>query len=283
MPINHPFPKLFVFAHYSEAEPFLKNFSPKHLFDIKNIQFLQSEKHNIYFLISGMGSIQTSVAISIFFEKFAFLKNNILCFNIGIAGSFNQPLHSIFYASKISNYHHGKIFYPDIFINTRYAELISIEFPADKKIMQPYPQSLFDMEGFAFASALKFFVQNHQIHCIKFISDNDGIIKDTERMMESYYLQSAHIIDWINTISHIHQKYFQKHNEFSIIEEITQKLSATESQKQQLKKAAMFYIQHSSDINQLKKIIEHSGIDSSKTKPLKNKIFREVLNTLYNV
>lgn len=279
--------KLFLFAYPQEAEPFLKHYDAKHLFHLKNIQYLFSETHNVYFIITGSENSSVSVALSIFFEKYTNLKNNITCFNIGIAGSFQKPLYHIFYASKITNYHNLKSFYPEVFIKSDYAELMSIQFPADKKIMSQYPHHLFDMEGYTFATTAKYFVKNHQIHFIKFISDNDGQIKNSFELLDEYEKQTPSFIDIINTISREIEKFFYRDthqiiNAEEYINKISDNLSLTYSQKQQLLKSSFFFLRNN-PLENLKSVFREFENNTISSKQQRNKYFQSILKTLYNV
>ncbi len=278
-------PKLLVFAYPQEAEPFLKFNNPTFLFHLKHIQYYFSEQNNTYIIICESGSINTSVALSIFFEKFSSLKNNILCFNIGIAGSYTLPLYQIFLASKVTNYHHLKSFYPDIFIKTNYAPLMSIEFPANADIMKSYSEYMFDMEAWAFVSTLKFFVKNHQIHCIKFISDNNGQIDDIFQLLENYQNQTEKMIDLINNITSDYQKHqnISSSSKTEFIQQIITNLPLTQSQQVQLSKALQYAVQHNLNEQQIQNIIQQYNFTSTKHKKEKNQIFKNLLNHLYNV
>ncbi|MEW6773665.1 MAG: hypothetical protein AB1304_06685 [Bacteroidota bacterium] len=278
-------PKLLVFAYPQEAESFLKFYNTTFLFHLKHIQYHFSEQNNTYIIICESGSINTSVALSIFFEKFSSLKNNILCFNIGIAGSYTLPLYQIFLASKVTNYHHLKSFYPDIFIKTNYAPLMSIEFPANADIMKLYSQYMFDMEAWTFVNTLKFFVKNHQIHCIKFISDNNGQIEDIYQFMQVYQNKSEEIIHIINQIALEYEKHLTIHsntNKF-FIQKIISNLPLTQSQQIQLSKALHYALTHQLSEQQIRDIIHHYNFKSIKHKREKNQIFKNLLNHLYNV
>lgn len=278
-------PKLLVFAYPQEAESFLKFYNTTFLFHLKHIQYHFSEQNNTYIIICESGSINTSVALSIFFEKFSSLKNNILCFNIGIAGSYTLPLYQIFLASKVTNYHHLKSFYPDIFIKTNYAPLMSIEFPANADIMKLYSQYMFDMEAWTFVNTLKFFVKNHQIHCIKFISDNNGQIEDIFQLLEKYQNQTKRIIDLINNITSEYEKYqnTSSSSKADFIQQIITPLALTQSQKTQLSKALHYALTHQLSEQQIRDIIHHYNFKSIKHKREKNQIFKNLLNHLYNV
>ncbi|GAB4451808.1 MAG: hypothetical protein OHK0036_12640 [Bacteroidia bacterium] len=278
-------PKLLVFAYPQEAEPFQKFYNTTFLFHLKHIQYYYSEQNNTYIIVCESGSINTSVALSVFFERFASLKNNILCFNVGIAGSYTLPLFEIFLASKVTNYHHLKSFSPDIFIKTNYAPLMSIEFPANAKIMKSYPEYMFDMEAWAFVSTLKFFVKNHQIHCIKFISDNNGQIDDIFQLLENYQNQTNKIIGLINQISSEYEKYqhTSSSSKTEFIQQIITNLPLTQSQQVQLSKALQYAMQHHLNEQQIQNIIQQYNFNSTKHKREKNQIFKNLLNHLYNV
>lgn len=276
--------KLFAFAYPQEAQPFIELFSPKHLFQLKTIQCLYAEKHQIYFLITGSGSINTSVALTAFFERNSGLKDNILCFNIGIAGSRNKQLYTVYLASKISNYHTFQSFYPDIFVKTNYAELITIQFPADKKIMAVYPNAMFDMEGFAYAYTLKFYVQNHQIHCIKFISDNDGSIKNPEELLQVYFCQASTILQIINSITATYTKFFSSKNIIPAeLYTFIENLPFTFSQKIQLKDAALFYLKNNHTISDIYSHFQKYKWNDIKIKKDRNILFEKMIKELYRV
>jgi hypothetical protein len=279
------FSKLLVFAYPQEAEFFIRYFNAKHFYQLKNIQCLFSEKDKIYILITGSGSIAVSVAISSFFERNEELKNSTVCFNIGIAGSYSKPLYEVFYASKITNYHNLKSFYPDIFISAKYSEIMSIEFPANKEIMQEYPDAMFDMESFAFANTAKYYVENHCIHCIKFISDNDGTIKDMFELIQQYENKCNEIINLLNSISVIINKYFQQNKNENLskkIDALCKQLPLTFAQQQQLIKASHYFVQKNS-FEKLIQITSKYNFDSVLIKKEKNLLFKNLLKELYNV
>lgn len=275
---------LFVFAYYPEALPFIKLYSFKLIFQLKNIRCWYAGKENMYVLVTGGGSVYTTAAISVFFEKFPSLKKDALCVNIGIAGSFKKPLHQTFYACKISNYHNNKTFYPDVFIKSNMAEVISIEFPANDEIMSAYPDALFDMEAYSFAGTCKLFVENHQIHCFKFVSDNDGVIKDEFEMWQHYEAQSSYILQHIQQIEKTIQSFFQNTQDITQeLHHIISQLPITQTQKHQLHKAAMFYLSRQSNLNNFNNLLNEHNLSAYKHKSQKNKAFQKLLNILYNV
>ncbi len=280
-------PKLFVFAYPEEAQVYLNHFPAKSLFQLKNIHCLINEKEQVYVLITGSGFENVSVAISVFFERYTHLRENILCFNIGIAGSYGQPLYSVFYASKITNYHTLKSFYPDVFIKTSMAELMSILFPANEKIMKHYPDALFDMEAYAFANTCRYFVKNHQIHCLKFVSDKDGKISDMFQLLEHYDNKSTEILYIVHQIEQQVEQFFKYNNtkiiyDTTIAQTFSQKMRLTFSQQNQLNKAIRYYLhQHSKDsLETIFQSVMHTEIQS---KQERNQVFQQILNQLYNV
>jgi len=278
-------PKLFVFAHFEEAQPFLKLFTSRLFFQLKTIQCYYSEKDNVYILITGSGFFNISVAISVFFERYSHLSKDILTFNIGVAGSFGKPLYQVYYISKITNYHTLRSFYPDVFIQFPMAELMSIEFPASKIIMTGYPEALFDMEGYAFATASKFFIKNHQIHCIKFVSDNDGCIQDMDELFNQYQSSVNSILSIVQEIEKEVGIFFKKEENFdkeiqNIVNRLSEKLNLTHSQKMQLHKALMYCMQQHRSID----FIYSLNFNSDKiSKQERNKYFQQILKQLYYV
>ncbi len=278
--------KLLVFAYLEEARPFIEYYSSRYLYNLKTIQCLFSEQHNTYILITGGGFHSTSVAITSFFERYSRVEKDIICFNIGIAGSFKLPLYEVFYASKIINYHNYKSFYPDVFIKAPYAELMSIEFSADKKIMQQYPEAMFDMEAYSFVSACRYFVKNHHIHCIKFISDNNGIISDMFEMLNAYkkvFPKFLEIIDSI--IEKIHPSHLSVDQDIAnmhILHDFAEKHSFTYSQKRILDRAARYYV-HYHSIDDLHHLLQQYANVKTKLKSERDNLFEEIINLLYYV
>lgn len=279
--------KIFVFAHYEEAESWIKTFPVQHLlFSLKNIQYLQSKNQEYSFIITGQGFYAMSVALSVFFQKYPTLKDSAVCFNIGIAGSYTLPLYEVFCASKITNYHTQKSFYPDIFYDAPFTELISIEFPASQKIMKQFPSAAFDMEAYSFAHTLKYFVKNHQIHCIKFISDHDGYIHDIDELMNKYHQKTSYILQIIEKIENKLQKYFSSHINHSEwheeIRRIAHYMRLTHSQTQMLFKLSQFYIQHHS-IEELMQILNQTHHIQILSKHQRNQYFQHIINQLSHV
>lgn len=280
-------PKLFVFAYPEEAQVYLNHFPSKPLFQLKNIQCLINEKEQVYSLITGSGFENVVVAISVFFERCNHLRKNILCFNIGIAGSYGQPLYSVFYASKITNYHTLKSFYPDVFLKTSTAELMSILFPANEEIMKHYSNALFDMEAYAFANTCRYFVKNHQIHCLKFVSDKDGKISDMFQLLEQYENKATEILSIIHLIEQHVEKFFTTNNpsknfDTTIQQELSQKLRLTFSQQHQLNKAIQYYLHHYSK-DSLETIFQSVMNTEIQSKQERNQVFQQILKQLYNV
>lgn len=282
-----PIPLLFVFAYEEEARPFKEKYLPKHLFSIKNIQCFCADSSLVYMLITGSGFYSTSVAVSVFFERYPHLKKEILCFNIGIAGSYSQPLYSVFYAAKITNYHTQQSIYPDIFIKTQMCELISIEHPASEEIMQKYPTALFDMEGYSFAKATGYFIKNHQIHCIKFVSDHNGYIPDMFELLHHYHQKSPYILDLVQNIQQEAERNMPASSTIhklssELSEKIAQHLKLTQSQQHQLYKALVYHHLHRSNVrfdNLLRQIEKTTAV----SKHQRNQYFQKILNELYYV
>lgn len=273
------------FAYFEEAQPFINYYGAERLFEIKNIQLFFSESHRIYCLISGQGALNTAVATSIFFEKFISDPKKIICFNIGIAGGFNLPLHEIFYITKITNYHHLKSFYPEVYIKSNYAELMSIEFPADENIMMLYPHILFDMEGYAFATSLKYFVQNHQIHCIKFVSDNDGKIADINHLIDIYTKKLKSFIDITDAITNEYEKVCMNKNNHheQVLHSYIENMDITFSQKQQLFKALKYALIHNKNISLFINDMFVKTLNATVSKHEKKQIINKLISDLYNV
>jgi hypothetical protein len=276
-------PKLFVFAHFEEAHPFLNAFPSKSLFQLKTIQCYFAEENNIYILITGQGFFNVSVAISVFFERHPQLKKDILCFNVGIAGSFNKSLYDLFYISKIINYHTLLCFYPDVFIHFPMVELVSIEFPADRTTMSAYPDALFDTEGYAYATACRFFLKNHQIHCIKLVSDNDGCIKDVDELLHHYESTVPSVISVVHQLENEVSSFFKKQNTFEedihkIVSKLTETFHLTHSQKEQLHKALIYSKQNNKDLEFI-----YSFGERKISKKERKKHFYQILKRLYCV
>ncbi|GCD78289.1 hypothetical protein JCM31826_17710 [Thermaurantimonas aggregans] len=172
---------LLVFAHWEEAKSVVQNFDAK--LSSSPSFFRKYSNDQIDILVTGMGILNMQAAVVHYFST----ESTADCaLNVGLAGSALKTLHSWFAASSI-HCDPFKTHYPDpIFSKLPYATLHTVHQPATESEMKNQPDSLFDMEGYGFVSGAKRFLQNHQFHLLKFVSDHDGKSESIKKSLNAY-------------------------------------------------------------------------------------------------
>lgn len=160
---------IIISAFKSEIEFLLKRYNLKRISLIKEFSIYSDAKSSIYVAISGMGNLNMSNIIGFLAGKNIINKFSLI-FNIGLAGSKNDKIGSIYRANKLSMLNQKNNFYPLNIVSSaiKNKNLITTDYIID------YPEAeLIDMEGYGFFAAASKFVLNEQITLLKIVSDND--------------------------------------------------------------------------------------------------------------
>lgn len=158
----------FCCALYIEAKPIINYFNLKNKFYQSKIQFLCNAKENIYLAISGTGKISSSIATTIFCEKFKATIQNMYLINIGFAGAKNKKIGDFFLINKITDQDTDKNYYPDnLNFQLKKEECICVS----KNNFQE--KSIIEMESSGFFQAAQIYTKLHKIIIIKMITDNN--------------------------------------------------------------------------------------------------------------
>ncbi|MCY6484934.1 hypothetical protein OW763_11330 [Clostridium aestuarii] len=169
-------------AMYCEAKPFISYLGLKK--DMKSTKFQVFKNDEVVLIISGVGIVSSAVAVSHLLTKY---KDEVcnLFFNIGICGVKDENIKtgSIFLCHKIICHDTKRNFYPDILFRHHFNEGVLETFSTvvNNEMKQEIEGDLVDMEGAGAYQAACMFLQPHQIHCIKIVSD----LLDGENLTQS--------------------------------------------------------------------------------------------------
>ena len=180
---------------------------PPNIFKIyKNIDL------NIWLIISGIGNVNSAAATIYLYKSSPKNKKNIWI-NVGMAGSKNFDVGSIFNIKKVSykNTLKEESFYLSTLVNTKIPinEIVSVD-ALEKNLNEI--KSIYEMEGYGFIKTVERFCSRELIIIIKIISDNEKIppinfIKTTKHFMKSNIKALEELInDYIKISSSIKNK-----------------------------------------------------------------------------
>lgn len=187
---------LLLFAHWEEARHVIRHFDAHSTESPTFYKRFSCASCDI--LVTGMGVFNMQAAVVHYFSD----KADIDCvINVGLAGSAAKSLHTWYVVSSV-HCNPFKPFYTDpVFSKLPYAPLHTVHRPANDTEMKNQPDSLFDMEGYGFISGARRFLQNHQIHLLKFVSDHDGKPESVKNSLKAYNESVVNAIE--TTISEI--------------------------------------------------------------------------------
>lgn len=289
--LSQNFAKVFVFATIQEANPLLKQTNFTGVLQQKNINIYFNENKNTYVIITGIGFISPAVAISIFYKTFVELANNSIVFNVGFAGSYSLPKYSFYLVSKVTNFHTNDSFYPSLLLQPsecNYANLYSIMHVATSDIMKSHKNTLFDMESYAIAKSCQYFIPNHHIHFIKFVSDSTGNFENKSELQENYekefaniYLVTDKIYNLINLES-TNEKALESDIQ-KYLDEIQNFMALTKSQTIMLKKALAYLYNKNLLHDKIKATINYIKSIQPLNKSQRNQAFHKVIKFLYDI
>lgn len=163
----------------AEATPFIEKFE---LIKSSDSLFEIYENSDTKLVISGMGSINSSIATTYLLTKYnATTSDNIT--NIGIAGcSFDANIGDSFYINKVIFYESNSIDLLPKQEGKIYKKLTTFSTPQNDKTK--VKNSLIDMEAYGFIKSAKKFIEKENITIIKVVND---FVEDTIPSHEKIY------------------------------------------------------------------------------------------------
>lgn len=230
----------------AEAEEIIKEYELKKIKD-KPYEIYVSDE--IRLIISGIGKINAAGATSFILSDTNIDFNEADIFiNLGICGSLNKTykVGDLFLCNKVLDYETRDSFFTDILIDYGLFEA-SIQTIGCVNEQYDFLEDLVDMEAAAVFKIASKFLYTHQIYVLKLVSDlaykknNKKLSKEFVKQLIKNKLGS--IIDFINlTVSFLKNNppFFQM-RDFDLIDEVSDFLKLTFSQKEQLKNAYCFY------------------------------------------
>lgn len=199
-----------------------------------------SIKDNILLVISGVGKIPTSVALTYAVNRYPKTADYFL--NFGIAGSLkkDRELGTALLISRITDHATNRDYYTDLFLKPRWnlARLTTVDTPVTSGDWKT-DTDLVDMEASAFFRTALYFVESHRIQSVKIVSDYmEGIYcrsEDVENWAES---QRSALLEWIEA----HRldpspRELEGLDYREVLESISENLHLSHSQSLELKKA----------------------------------------------
>lgn len=232
---------LLVFAHMEEAQAIIRHYNAKSHQSPSFYHYFSSEEVDI--IISGMGVFNSTIATVHTLSR----RTDISCvLNIGLAGSVGKPLHTWFAVSSV-HYRSCRTHYTDaIFSKVTYSPLMTVDRPATRNEMCQRPDFLYDMEGYGFFESSRKFLENHRIHLLKFVSDNDGKPDSIRNALDLYNQTILKVT--LNALSElqiiISQSHHPGHQNFvlSAVKEFGEKQRLSFSQIQLLIEQSIFLL-----------------------------------------
>lgn len=211
-------------ALYIEAKPIIEKYNLKK--EVTELKFQIFSNEKIKLVISGVGRIKASIALSYLFSNISIKENDFLL-NLGFCASTNveDKLLDGVMINKISNAYSKQSFYPEMLYKHNFREGSLICFD---EIQKSYPLNensakkvYIDMESIGFFETANFFFKKDKIIVLKIISDilsekaderKVSEIQEAERLLKAYTEIFRFIEDLFNF-------YGESENSFSIEEE----------------------------------------------------------------
>lgn len=185
----------FVIATYAEAIPIIKYYKLKQIKDITPFSIFVDKYKDISLIISGIGKVASSSAVSFMYCIFEYNKNNIWI-NIGIAGYGKGKVGEVYLINKITDHLTKKNFYPSIVFECRIPTIAcqTYEIPNFN-----YSSKLHDMELTGFFETATKFSSNELVHSLKIVSDNENnhINKKNKEFISNLIFKEIDTIDII--------------------------------------------------------------------------------------
>jgi len=268
------------FALQKEALPFIALGNCKLKFQQKDIRLYTGKTFSC--LVTGIGRIRCATSIG--WLNGLITEPKVLV-NIGLCGSVKHELFTWYDIAKVTDELTGKSFFPEITAinNNGISTLISVNNPASSKALELLDYPLADMEGFAFCKSAKMFVPASNIKLIKFVSDN-GSEKFYDTNWQKPYENCAP--DILETVKQKFEFILNVNNIINIntndmLAFITNKINPTFTQKEKLKDALKFAINHYGNASVTQKISKIADIPQ--TKEQRNNLVQVLIKQLYDV
>lgn len=185
-------------ALYIEARPIIEKYNLKKEETKLKFQVFSNEK--IKLIISGIGRIKASIALSYFLSNTSIKENDFLI-NLGFCASTNKEdkLLDVVMINKISNAYSRQNFYPEMLYRHKFKEGSLICFDEIQNTYSVNENSnkniYVDMESIGFFETANFFFKKDKIIILKIISDilyekseerKIAEIKETEKLFKTY-------------------------------------------------------------------------------------------------
>jgi nucleoside phosphorylase len=231
----------FLTAMYYEAEPIISYYKMKKVMEAKKFQVFKAIDKLL--IISGVGSLKASVAVTYILNSFNYKEDDIFI-NIGICGAVNENLceGQVIMCNKVLDSYANKTLYPDMLLKHPFSEGTLHSFP--KAVMEKVEGDIVDMEGAFFFQTAVMFLKPHNIHIIKIVSDFLKPESVNSNNIKSLLKRSMpEVLLWIDSISE--EKYDKKNiftsDEVCILDLLVQNLKLTTSMKIELSKLCKHY------------------------------------------
>lgn len=269
---------IIVSALYIEAKPIIEYYSLKK--DVLDKYFQVFKNDDIVLIITGVGKINSSIAVSHLLTKYILGMDDIIL-NIGICGTKDDNINigNIFLINRIKDNETKRDFYPDILIEHPFEEsdIETFSYPVVKPGLMS--AKLCDMESSGFYQAASKYMQTHQIYLLKIVSDRIGVDTIDKNLVYNVVKNNMDKIDkFINTLKSMfkEQKIFSD-EEQKIISDIIKKLKLTLSQQHILYKSCLhFKVRTGNSFLFLKDL----AVDNVNNKNEREKRFAEILTYL---
>lgn len=236
-----------IFAMRVEAKKFIKHFNLK---KVSDKPFEVYEGKNINLIISGVGKINSSAATAYLLKDIRVDHNDLnYIINIGICGTLNENFNvgDLVLINKIRDYKRKKNYYPDIIFKhfLKEGSIQSIDYINTEYETE---EDLVDMESSSIFYTASKFLNTHQIHCLKVVSDVAKDKNNTEKISKNFVEELIEknlikIVEFIHYIAYFQEKFqlVLSKKEIEIINKISKKLKLTFSQKKQFENAYCYY------------------------------------------
>ncbi|KPU27105.1 hypothetical protein TR13x_06855 [Caloranaerobacter sp. TR13] len=265
----------FICAFYNEAKPIINFYKLKRVNENKFFQVFEND--DIKLIISGIGKINSAVALAHIVSKYGISDEDIII-NIGICGSKSREIGEAVLVNKIHDIETGRDYYPDILIKHQFEEGTLETF--SKPVVDFDIKDICDMEGSGFFKASSKFFSPHQIQLIKIVSDHlDGARLTGEFVEKLVEKNIITIDDYINKMKNSFVKKDLLNDwDKNMIDKISLVLNLTESQKIQFNKAYIGYkIRESKSPKFVENILNVRVQDKNESK----REFKKLINKLY--
>ncbi|WCL49867.1 5'-methylthioadenosine/S-adenosylhomocysteine nucleosidase family protein [Leptospira sp. GIMC2001] len=226
MPIIH-------LALPAEAKTLRNRLGLKKIRSIRKMEIFQKE--NLSLVVSGVGKVNTAVAIASVSSLYPQSSDYYL--NLGICGSCrsDQLVGEAFMVSKCTDIGTGRSYYPDLISSSPWKSASIASFDKPVIGIAPDGYDLVDMEASAFFQSAIYFAESHRIHSVKIVSDhlegNFCKAEDIESWMDK---NMDSIISWLefqsNPTKDLDSSIELAQNIHTIVDSIAKNLRLTATQ-----------------------------------------------------